>query len=72
MALVIAQFGGTVPGVEPPLALNTPADRAKRRRVAARACYKELQRLVGPAVEKLAYVKVLDNGMRSSCSCDVQ
>jgi hypothetical protein len=71
--LAIKHFGGTVPEVEPPSALNTPAGRAKRRRAAAHACYEELQRLAGPPADKLAYVKVLNNGTRSlPCSCEVR
>lgn len=44
----------------------TRTERAKRKREARRACYEELHRLVGPPVEKLVYLRVLDNGMRSS------
>lgn len=44
----------------------TRTERARRKREARRACYEELQRLVGPPVEKLVYLRVLDSGMCSS------
>ena len=67
VVVVIEHLGGTVPDVEESSTWTARADRAKRRRAAVRACYKELQRLVGPPVDKLAYLKVLNNGTCLSC-----
>lgn len=61
--LAIKFLGGTVPTVGTPTGWIGTADKGRRRRGARRACYEELQRLVGPLADKLAYVKVLDNGM---------
>jgi hypothetical protein len=69
--VVIKHLGGTVPDVEEPPTWTTRADRAKRKRAAVQACYKELQRLVGPPVDKLAYLKVLNNGTCPSCPGEV-
>jgi hypothetical protein len=71
VVVVIKHLGGMVPDVEEPPTQTTRADRAKQRRAAVQTCYKELQRLVGPPAGKLACVKVLDNGTRSSCSGEV-
>jgi hypothetical protein len=63
MVLAIEHLGGTVPGVEEPPTPITRAGQARRRRAAVRACYEELQRLVGPHIDKLPCLKILDNGV---------
>ena len=63
---------GIVPEVEGPLDSAKGAERQKWKRQACRACYKELQALVGPLVNKLSHLKVLDNGMWLSSSWEVK
>ena len=70
--IVIKLLGGAVPKVETPTGWIGTADRRRRKRGARRACYEELQRLVGPPVDRLAYAKVLDNGMCSSFPWEVR
>ena len=62
MVLAIEHLGGTIPEVEEAPTPTTRAGQARRRRAAVRACYKELQMLVGPQVDKLPCIKVLENG----------
>ena len=51
--LVIESLGGSVPDV---------GGGKDYRRRAIRACFNELQRIVGPHTDKVVYNDVLDNG----------
>ena len=63
MVLAIEHLGGMVPGVEEPPTPTNRAGQARRRRAAVRACYEELQRLVGPQIDKRPCLKILNNGV---------
>ena len=66
--LVIEFLGGTAPEVGELASGTTKANRGSERRKAIRACFCELEVLVGLPTNKPAYNKVLDKGTYSSLS----